>query len=51
MRLRLSSFANVVRQPIGWFDKESNSPSRLATRLARDAPLVKAVSNTLKKNN
>jgi ABC-type multidrug transport system fused ATPase/permease subunit len=44
MRLRLHSFANVVRQHIGWFDKPSNSPLRISTRLARDAPIVKAAS-------
>ncbi|ODN00081.1 Multidrug resistance protein 1 [Orchesella cincta] len=44
MRLRLSSFIGVIRQPIGWFDKEVNRPSRLSTRLARDAPLVKAAA-------
>ncbi|XP_035706365.1 ATP-dependent translocase ABCB1 isoform X2 [Folsomia candida] len=44
MRLRLHSFANVVRMPMSWFDKECNSPSRISTRLARDAPMVKAAA-------
>ena len=43
MRLRLLSYTSIIRQPMGWFDKDSNSPGRLATRLARDAPIVKAV--------
>ena len=44
MRLRLQSYSGIVRQPLAWFDKETNSPGRLSTRLARDAPLVRAVS-------
>ena len=43
MRLRLVAFDNVVRQHVGWFDSEDRSPGRLVTRLARDAPLIKAV--------
>ncbi|OXA58154.1 Multidrug resistance protein 1 [Folsomia candida] len=34
----------IVRMPMSWFDKECNSPSRISTRLARDAPMVKAAA-------
>ncbi|KAG8222222.1 hypothetical protein J437_LFUL001420 [Ladona fulva] len=44
MRLRLIAFMNILRQPVGWFDLESHSSGKLITRLARDAPLVKAAS-------
>ncbi|XP_063233028.1 ATP-dependent translocase ABCB1-like isoform X2 [Bacillus rossius redtenbacheri] len=44
LRLRLCAFANIIRQPVGWFDLETSSAGRLITRLARDAPLVKAAA-------
>nr|CAD7256374.1 unnamed protein product [Timema shepardi] len=44
LRLRLEAFANILRQPVGWFDLETSSPGRLITRLARDAPLVKSAA-------
>lgn len=43
MRMRSKAFNNVLKQPVGWFDLESSSSGYLITRLARDAPLVKAV--------
>jgi len=43
-RLRLQSYITVVRQPLAWFDKDINSPGRISTRLARDAPLVKGMA-------
>ncbi|KAK9501451.1 hypothetical protein O3M35_012171 [Rhynocoris fuscipes] len=43
-RLRALSFKNILRQEISWFDKEEYSVGRLITRLARDAPIVKAAS-------
>lgn len=49
MRLRVQSFISIVRQPVGWFDRETNSPGRLSTRLARDAPLVKAAVSFFEK--
>lgn len=45
MRMRSKAFNSILRQPIGWFDMESSSAGYLITRLARDAPLVKAVSS------
>jgi len=43
-RLRLQSYIAVVRQPMAWFDQDINSPGRITTRLARDAPLVKGMA-------
>lgn len=45
MRLRLLAFINILRQAVGWFDLEKNSAGMLITRLSRDAPLIKGVSN------
>jgi hypothetical protein len=42
-RLRVLAFSNILRQPVSWMDQEDNSPYKLCTRLARDAPLVKSV--------
>lgn len=42
-RVRLLVFENILRQPVGWFDLETSSPGILVNRLARNAPLVKAV--------
>lgn len=50
MRMRVQAFENILRQPVFWFDLKSSSPGNLVTKLARDAPLVKSVSN-LKKIN
>ncbi|XP_046390861.1 ATP-dependent translocase ABCB1-like isoform X2 [Ischnura elegans] len=44
MRLRLLAFINILRQPVGWFDMETYSAGKLITRLARDAPFVKAAA-------
>lgn len=45
VRLRLLAFRNIVHQAVSWFDKECCSAGKLANRLARDAPSVKAVSH------
>ena len=45
-RIRSECFANILRQHVGWFDSPNHSPQRLTTRLAADAPQVKAVLNT-----
>lgn len=37
------AFANLLRQAVGWFDNKDSSPGCLTTKLARDAPVVKAV--------
>ena len=34
----------MVRQEVGWFDEERNSPGALTTKLEDDARLVEAVS-------
>ncbi len=41
------AFNSILKQPIGWFDLETSSSGYLITRLARDAPLVKAVNDLL----
>lgn len=43
MRLRIMAFTNILKQPVGWFDNNDSSPGCLSTKLARDAPVVKAV--------
>lgn len=44
-RIRVECFANILRQQVGWFDLPENSPQRLTTRLASDAPAIKSVYN------
>lgn len=46
MRLRTMAFTNILKQAVGWFDNNDSSPGHLTTKLARDAPVVKAVSVT-----
>jgi ABC-type multidrug transport system fused ATPase/permease subunit len=46
-RLRVLAFSNILRQPISWMDQDDNSPYKLCTQLARDAPLVKSVCTKL----
>ena len=43
-RMRCQVFENIMCQPIGWFDLETSSPGVLVNRLARNIPLIKAVS-------
>jgi len=43
-RIRVMVYGSVMRQEVGWFDQPSNSPGRLATRLATDAALLKATT-------
>ena len=42
-RLRVLAFSNILCQPVTWMDEDDNSPYKLCTKLARDAPLVKSV--------
>ncbi|XP_050546689.1 ATP-dependent translocase ABCB1-like [Daktulosphaira vitifoliae] len=42
MRMRSIAFLNILRQSVGWFDNKDSSPGNLITKLARDAPVVKA---------
>ena len=44
-RIRAQCFATILRQHVGWFDCAAHSPQRLTTRLASDAPQLKAVIN------
>jgi hypothetical protein len=41
MRMRIISFASMLRQEISWFDKEENSIGALVTRLSSDASSLK----------
>ncbi|XP_049519031.1 dehydrogenase/reductase SDR family member 4-like [Dermacentor silvarum] len=43
-RLRVAVLANILRQHMGWFDEDSHSSAKLASRLASDVPVVKTVS-------
>ncbi|XP_075237871.1 ATP-dependent translocase ABCB1-like [Lycorma delicatula] len=40
-RIRLMAFQNILRQPVGWSDSDENSPGKLITKLARDAPMLR----------
>eukprot|EP01133_Synstelium_polycarpum_P000374 gene374-436_t len=44
-RLRVDSFAAILRQPVGWFDTTENSSGRLTTALATDASLVQGITS------
>jgi ABC-type multidrug transport system fused ATPase/permease subunit len=44
MRMRLDVFKNVLRQDVAFFDDPKHSTGKICTRLATDAPNVKAVS-------
>jgi ABC-type multidrug transport system fused ATPase/permease subunit len=43
-RLRVLAFSNILCQPVSWMDEDDNSPYKLCTKLARDAPLVKSIA-------
>ncbi|XP_077534153.1 ATP-dependent translocase ABCB1-like isoform X2 [Haemaphysalis longicornis] len=43
-RLRVAVLANILRQHIGWFDEDSHSSAKLASRLATDVPVVKTAT-------
>ncbi|XP_077510416.1 ATP-dependent translocase ABCB1-like isoform X2 [Amblyomma americanum] len=43
-RLRVAVLANILRQHIGWFDEDSHSSAKLASRLATDVPVVKTAA-------
>ncbi|CAF1474750.1 unnamed protein product, partial [Didymodactylos carnosus] len=44
MRMRLLSFAAILRREISWFDKDSNSVGSLVTRLATDTTALKSLT-------
>jgi len=41
MRMRIISFVSMLRQEIGWFDKEENNLGALVTRLSSDTSSLK----------
>ncbi|CAF2086942.1 unnamed protein product [Rotaria magnacalcarata] len=44
MRMRIISFSSMLRQEIGWFDKEQNSLGALVTQLSSDTSNLKGLS-------
>ncbi|CAF0957991.1 unnamed protein product [Didymodactylos carnosus] len=44
MRMRILSFASILRQEIAWFDYDENSTGALITRLSSDASGLKGLS-------
>ncbi|XP_078429400.1 ABC transporter B family member 20-like isoform X2 [Wolffia australiana] len=47
-RIRRMMFSAILRNEVGWFDEEENSPDNLSIRLANDATFVRAAfSNRL----
>ncbi|KAL2081432.1 hypothetical protein ACEWY4_023285 [Coilia grayii] len=45
-RLRKMGFQSILRQDIGWFDDQRNSPGALTTRLASDAAMVQGATGS-----
>jgi ATP-binding cassette subfamily B (MDR/TAP) protein 1 len=41
MRMRIISFASILRQEIGWFDREENKIGALVTQLSSDTSNLK----------
>ncbi|UJR37712.1 hypothetical protein I4U23_030407 [Adineta vaga] len=44
MRMRIMSFESMLRQEIGWFDREENNLGALVTQLSSDASSLKGLS-------
>ncbi|CAF3666385.1 unnamed protein product [Adineta steineri] len=44
MRMRVMSFGSMLRQEIGWFDREENDLGALVTQLSQDAASLKGLS-------
>ena len=44
MRMRMAVFNNIMRQDVGYFDDPRHSTGKICTRLATDAPNIRAVS-------
>ena len=44
VRMRVMSFAAMLRQEMGWYDKEENQHGILITRLSKDAAALKGMS-------
>ena len=45
VRIRRLTLESMLRQEIGWFDREENNTGTLTTRLATDASAVQGVSS------
>lgn len=45
MRMRSISFASMLRQEIGWFDREQNKVGALVTQLSSDTSSLKVRTN------
>lgn len=45
LSFRVRSFRNILLQDAAYFDQPEHTPGKLITRLATDAPNVKAVKN------
>nr|ALE20477.1 P-glycoprotein [Tetranychus cinnabarinus] len=43
-RLRVSAYENVLRQDQSWHDQETHAPARISSKLARDAPMIRAAA-------
>ena len=41
MRMRIISFGSMLRQEIGWFDREENNLGALVTQLSSDTSSLK----------
>lgn len=41
MRMRIISFASILRQEVGWFDREENKVGALVTQLSSDTSSLK----------
>ncbi|CAF5183146.1 unnamed protein product, partial [Rotaria sp. Silwood1] len=44
MRMRIISFASMLRQEVAWFDREENSLGALVTQLSSDTSNLKGLS-------
>jgi ABC-type multidrug transport system fused ATPase/permease subunit len=44
MRMRMAAFRNILRQDVSYFDDARHSTGKICTRLATDAPNIRAVS-------
>jgi ABC-type multidrug transport system fused ATPase/permease subunit len=43
MRMRMAAFRNILRQDVSYFDDARHSTGKICTRLATDAPNIRAV--------
>lgn len=50
MRMRRISFASMLRQEIGWFDREENNLGALVTQLSSDTSSLKVINERFSRN-